>query len=123
MKNQRKRTRIQGLYRGTVEIRGREVPFRTQNLSLKGLLCQTSVPLEDELSQPGTPCTVTIPLSDNATIVVESELVRVTDTEVAIDFKGMDEETYRHLSNCVRLMSMDPDAIEREQVIPAFKDE
>jgi len=108
MRNKRKRTRIDGSYKGLLKVGGREVPMRTRNLSLKGMLCLPSVPIEAE---PGEHCTGTMPLGPD----------RVEDGEVALDFTGMDEESYGHLSNCVRLMSANPDAIEREQIIPAFR--
>ncbi len=118
MRNKRKRTRIDGSYKGLLKVGGREVPMRTRNLSLKGMLCLPSVPIEAE---PGEHCTVTMPLGPDIRIVLECRVIRVEDGEVALDFTGMDEESYGHLSNCVRLMSANPDAIEREQIIPAFR--
>ncbi len=51
---------------------------------------------------------------------MEGQVVRATPEWTAIDFVSMDPETYLHLRNLIILNAEDPEAAERELVLPAF---
>ena len=118
----RRRTRVPGQFDGTLRIAGRDIPIETSNISLKGLLClpqdpATAVPLDQN-------CEVRIHLTSDACPLIQGRTVR-RDEEgpgVAVDFTGMDEESYGHLRNIVRYSAKDPDFIDFEQAVIPFKE-
>lgn len=65
------------------------------NISLTGILC-TPHPL----FQKGTPCKVSISLSDDHQMTIDSKILRVGDQGTAISFVEMDEESFVHLMWC-----------------------
>ncbi len=111
----RKRTRIHGRYKGVINWGSNRTPMTTKDLSLKGLSADTPVP-----PQAGEACTVSIELAPSIHLVIEGKVVRAGEHDTAVDFTGMDEESYAHLRNMIRFMSQDADAIDQEQVKPAF---
>lgn len=116
--NQRKRTRIVGHFHATVTVDDRETTVVTQNLSLKGLLCTPEG--GDPCWKPGAACLVRIKLADSIALEVQGSVVRADSQSAAIDFTGMDEESYTHLRNIVRFSAEDPDAIDTEQLSHPF---
>jgi hypothetical protein len=63
---------------------------------------------------------VVLRLSPEAEIRIEGEVVRNEDGHLAVDFKGMDEDSFGHLHRLVTLNAEDPDAIDRQLTEPAF---
>jgi hypothetical protein len=116
--NQRKRTRIVGCFNATVSVGDRKISVTTQNLSLKGALC---VPEGGDPGwAPGEECQMRISLAEAIELVVRGRVVRADDKTVAIDFTGMDENSYAHLRNIIRFSAEDPDAIDAEQLARPF---
>ncbi|MGE4298771.1 MAG: PilZ domain-containing protein [Desulfovibrionaceae bacterium] len=119
----RRRTRVSGEFEGELAVAGARIPVTTINVSLKGALCQhaqnsAAVPMVAK----GAPCVLTITLARDVAIILEGALVRLDASEAAIDFTGMDEESYAHLRNMVRYMAPDPDVIDAEQTLMPFAD-
>ena len=114
----RRRTRIHGRFEGQLLIQGRDIPVRTENLSLKGMLC---APLDkDQTLDLDLECQVRFILSKDAVPVINGRTVRREGDLVAVDFTGMDDESYAHLRNMVRYSAQDPDAIDDEQAVIPF---
>lgn len=121
MENSRKRTRVEGHFHGRLEAPGVSLTMTTENISLKGVLCDLdnpAAPLEQ-----GQNITVILPLSAEVELSIQATVVRHQDKQVAVDFLGMDEESYTHLRNIVRFSSRDPDAIDKEQAVKPFLNE
>jgi hypothetical protein len=119
MTTRRKRTRIDAHFKAHLRIKGERLPVETENLSMSGMLAEADRSLEEHVSEF---CELKIDLADDVRLHIEAEIVRVDGNVAALEFRGMDEETYAHLRNIVRLSSPDPDAIDREQAIPAFQE-
>lgn len=122
MTDSRKRTRVDGNFRGELIVQEREVPIATENLSLKGMLCTMNAP-EALYLRENAPCTVRLHLAPGVSIDVECAVVRQTGDDVALDFVSMDEESYMHLRNIVRFSAADPDAIDTEQALKPFAED
>jgi hypothetical protein len=122
MTDSRKRTRVDGNFKGELIVQGREVPIATENLSLKGMLCTMDATEAMHLREDA-PCTVRLHLAPDVSIDVECDVVRQTGDDVALDFVSMDEESYMHLRNIVRFSAADPDAIDTEQVLKPFAED
>lgn len=118
MPNRRRRTRVHGVYEGTLTVRGKDWPVTTSDLSLKGAMLSIDVfpPMQEE-------CVLTIPLSDEIVLTMDGQVARYATSEVALDFTGMDEETYAHLSRLMRLKAMNADLIDAEEVLNPFDEE
>lgn len=115
MDGRRRRSRIKGHFQGFLECEGEKVDLTTDDLSLKGLSAELSQPVAEEKE-----CKVTIPLGKDVTVSVRGVVVRSEGNTAAIDFKQLDEESYLHLRNMVRLSADDPDIIDEELKKPAF---
>lgn len=114
----RRRTRIHSRFEGSLTIGGHEIPIRTDNLSLKGMLCQARDPDQDiPLDQD---CQVRFFLAKDTVPVINGKTVRKEGDMVAVDFSAMDEASYAHLRNMVRFSAEDPDAIDFEQAVIPF---
>jgi len=114
----RKRTRVEGQFTATLLVEEREYPVETLNLSLKGLWCKAFPECADLV---GRQCYLHLALAKYAVIVLEARVVRAEEGELAMEFVSMpDEESYAHLRNIVRFRAEDPDAIDQEQLTPAF---
>ncbi|THB68038.1 MAG: PilZ domain-containing protein [Desulfovibrio sp.] len=116
---QRRRTRISGHFPGSLNIEGRDVEITTENLSLKGLYC-TPLQAGDHIPLD-RPCVVTIRLGAGVALTVDGKTVRRDDGYVAVDFTGMDEDSYAHLRNIIRFSAPDPDSIDQEQAHIPFE--
>ena len=86
------RTRIHGHYKGVITWGTNRTPMTTKDLSLKGLSADTPAP-----PQAGEICTVSIELAPSIRLVIEGKIVRAGEHDTAVDFTGMDEESYAHL--------------------------
>lgn len=119
----RRRTRVTGGFSGRIHVAGADLPLRTTNLSLKGLLCTVEegetalLPLQ---VTPGFLCSVTLDLADDLQLTMDGRLSRVQPPELAVDFVSMDPESYGHLRNIVRLSAPDADAIDLEEADRPF---
>lgn len=112
----RRRTRVElGEIKALLETAGRSDRVTINNLSLKGLLCSTH-----EHFRQGADCRVVITLSEEVVISVQGRIVRTDEHEAAVDFLGMDENSFSHLHRLVQLHADDPDQIDEEMVHPAF---
>jgi len=123
----RERSRVEGHFEADLVMAGQVIPVRTENVSLKGMLV---VFLECH-DGPDAACPegvedghglLRLPLAKGVTVEVEVEMVRAEGGRAALRYQGMDEESYRHLRNMVRLAANDADDIDREQAVPAFDD-
>ncbi|WP_029895251.1 PilZ domain-containing protein [Desulfohalovibrio reitneri] len=109
MEERRSRTRVPLMFGAVVSSGGHDVPVRMKNLSLKGMSCSPDPRLEE-----GEPCTVTIGLSDDATIRVKGTVVREGQRDAGVEFEEMDPASFTHLRNLIRFHAEDPDAIDDE---------
>jgi len=94
---------------------GRVVVIDICNISLKGLLAEPQT-----LAQAGATGLVRVELSPEAVIEIESRIIRSDDAGVAVDFIGMEPESFLHLRNLVRYNAPDADQIDAELKHPAF---
>lgn len=94
---------------------GQVVAITICNISLKGLLAEPQ-----PLAQTGATVLVRVELSPEAVIEIESKVIRSDDTGVAVDFTGMEPESFLHLRNLVRYNAPDADQIDAELKHPAF---
>jgi hypothetical protein len=115
--NQEKRTRTRVPVHFSVDILLGEtvIPTEIMNISLNGMLC-TSNPL----FQNDALCRVIVSLSDNLQIVVDSKISRAGETECAISFISMDDESFIHLKRLVQYNAGDADLIDHELQKKAF---
>lgn len=114
----RKRSRVEGRFTATLLAGDREFSVETLNLSLKGMWCK-AFPGCAELVGQG--CFMHLALAKEAFIVLEARVVRAEEGRLGVEFLSLpDEESYAHLRNLVRFHSEDPDAIDQEQLTPAF---
>jgi len=113
MSNRRNRSRVMGSYEGILELGGNFWPVTTRDISLNGAMIQINLVLP-----LNTECRLMVPLSDEIEMVFEASVVRVSGNEAALQFVGMDEETYHHLSTLIRLRSENADVIDSEELQP-----
>ncbi|EFI34127.1 type IV pilus assembly PilZ [Desulfonatronospira thiodismutans ASO3-1] len=112
----RKRSRVE--LQLSVSIQQNDVHglLKTSNLSLKGLLADYHPDFT-----VNEPCELVIHLSSGLEIGITGIVVYSSpERGTAVDFVQMDEESFYHLLNVVRLYSTDPDQVERELLTPAF---
>ena len=88
-----------------------------QDLSLKGLSCAT-----EEWILPGKECEVTLELESGLRMHIHGRIIRAGQ-DGAIDFLRMDEASFAHLRNLVRLYAEDADLVDQELRHPAFTPE
>lgn len=102
-------TRIEAGFEAYVTIGDVVIPVSTRNLSLKGALLSGC---DDCLA--GTQCELHLPLSPGIRIVVEGEIVRRKEGDIAMAFKEMDELSFTFLHRLVTLNAEDPDGVDEE---------
>ena len=114
----RVRSRVAAAFDAMVTLPGdaKRYAVRTRNLSLKGMLCDAEMCLAGKKS-----CLVTFTLNNAVSFQIEAQIVRCDPQGMGIDFVEMDETAFMHLRNLVRFQAGDPDAIDRELAVPAFK--
>ena len=111
----RKRSRVDVSFSIQAQCSERSLQLQTENISLKGVLCFPNPGLD-----MGDVCELVITLDANAKIDVQSKVVRADRERLAFDFLKMDEESFHHLYNLVRLNSEDAESIEDELRFPAY---
>jgi len=115
--DRRRRSRVDtSIPASFIQPNGEEVRLAICNISLKGLLAEPEI-----LAKAETTGLVRIELSPEAIIEVESTIIRSDATGVAIDFIGMEPESFLHLRNLVRYNAPDADQIDAELKHPAFE--
>ncbi|NLY40398.1 MAG: PilZ domain-containing protein [Desulfovibrionales bacterium] len=110
----RRRSRVHLEFPLTIMYNNLYVRGILHDLSLKGLSCA----MEQEIAR-GTECEVTLELDSGLRIRIKGVVVR-SGEDGAIDFVSMDEISFNHLRNLVRLYAEDADVVDDELRIPAF---
>jgi len=116
--NKRIRSRVDATFEAVVTLPGsaERYPVQTRNVSLKGMFCEAAPSLAGQRE-----CEITFTLNNGVSFNIESRIVRCDSQGMAVDFVGMDETAFLHLRNLVRFHADDPDAIDRELAVPAFR--
>lgn len=116
--DKRTRSRVAAAFAAEITPAGdsKKYSVLTRNLSLKGMLCDAAMCLSEQKE-----CLVTFTLNSEVSFQIEALIVRCDPQGMAIDFVGMDETAFMHLRNLVRFQAEDPDAIDRELSVPAFR--
>jgi len=119
MPDKRRRTRIDLRLEAKVYNGEDVIGSWTKNLSLKGVLLE----YRDELASLELGKVYKLNLL-HAGCLEMNVLARLVDRQeqrgVAFDFVRLDELSFRHLFNLIRMNSDDPDLIEEELLNPAF---
>lgn len=110
----RRRCRVSLAFPLTISFDGKRVRGMVHDLSLKGLACSTEAWIV-----PGKECDVTLELESGIRIHVHGRIIRAGQ-DGAIDFVSMDETSFAHLRNLVRLYAEDADMVDDELRSPAF---
>jgi len=110
----RKRSRVNLEFPLTIAFEGKRVRGTVHDLSLKGLACST-----EEWILPGKECEVTLELESGLRMHMHGKIIRAGQ-DGAIDFLRMDEASFGHLRNLVRLYAEDADLVDEELRHPAF---
>lgn len=108
-KEKRHGVRISAGFEAYVTVGDVVMPVETKNISLKGALLQGC---DDCLV--GTSCELHIPLSPGIRIVVDGDIVRSGNGEIAMDFKEMDDLSFTFLHRLVQLNAEEPEAVDDE---------
>jgi hypothetical protein len=110
----RKRSRVRLAFPLTIAFEGKRVRGLVHDLSLKGVACST-----EEWILPGKECEVTLELESGVRMHIHGRIIRAGQ-DGAIDFVHMDESSFGHLRNLVRLYAEDADQVDDELRNPAF---
>lgn len=113
-RDRRKRSRVSLELPVTVTFRDSIVRGMVQDLSLKGLSCTS-----EDVAEAGRECDVVLELDSGIRIRIHGRVVR-PGQNCAIDFLSMDETSFAHLRNLVRLYADDADMVDDEMLTPAF---
>lgn len=113
----RKRSRVSLEFPLTIAFEDKRVRGTVHDLSLKGLACST-----EEWILPGKECEVTLELESGLRMHMHGRIIRAGQ-DGSIDFIRMDEASFAHLRNLVRLYADDADLVDQELRHPAFKPE
>lgn len=113
----RKRTRVSVHFEIGVLLADEAMPVTTEiiNLSMTGVLCATK-----PLFKKGDACRVTLNLSDDSTVEIDSVILRVGRQNTAISFTAMDEDSFSLLRKIIQYNTEDADAVDRELLTDAF---
>ncbi len=113
----RRRSRVHLEFSLLIKFDGKQVRGTVHDVSLKGLACST-----EEWVTPGVDCDLVLELDSGVRMHVHGRIIRAGQ-ECAIDFVRMDETSFAHLRNLVRLYAEDADAVDDELRTPAFSSE
>lgn len=113
--NRRRRSRVPVRLTVTIRWEGEEITVKTRNLSLKGLACEP-----DGRFRENGYCEVILSRAPDIHAVIRGQVVRLTDSEAAIDFLEMDPESFNHLRKIVEYHAPVPEALMEEILRPAF---
>jgi len=108
-RDKRRRTRIKAGFEAYVTVGDVVIPVETRNLSLKGALLTGC-----DDCHVGTQCELHLPLSPGIRIVVDGEIVRAKNEDIAMIFKEMDELSFTFLHRLVTLNALEADEIDDE---------
>lgn len=111
----RRRSRVHLEFPLTIIQEGSRVRGTVHDLSLKGVSCAT-----ESWLLPGKECEISLELDSGLRMHVYGRVIR-SGQESAIDFLRMDETSFAHLRNLVRLYADDADSVDEELKIPAFE--
>jgi hypothetical protein len=111
----RKRSRVNLTLEVTIARQDNTWTVYSQNISLKGILCTPNPGLEKNAT-----CDLRINLTEDIHILVHSKVARFSPDRLALDFIKMDETSFHHLRNLIKLNASDADCIEHELTYPAF---
>ncbi|MFP4083919.1 MAG: PilZ domain-containing protein [Desulfonatronovibrio sp.] len=113
--DKRRRTRV-NVKMPVIICQGKtRVASMTRDISLKGLLADPRPELIE-----GRPCTLSIFLHSGITINLDAFVAMNSARGAAFDFVKMDEDSFYHLHNLVKLHSKLPDQVDNELTKPAF---
>lgn len=110
----RRRSRVHLEMPLSIETDGKRVRGVVHDISLKGLSCAT-----EDWILPDHACTVTLELDSGLRLHMQGRVLRAGQ-DGAIDFTSMDEASFGHLRNLVRLYAEDADIVDEELRVPAF---
>lgn len=119
MQEKRRRLRIKLALPAWIYAQGKRLEAQTENISLKGVLLKLNLD-ERELLKIGEKYKLLISPGGGVEIKVLSKLVASNERGCAFDFLKMDELSFQHLYNIIRLYSPNPDKIKEELLRPAF---
>lgn len=111
----RKRLRVEVKFPVVVYQGKIRVISMTRDISLKGLLSDFRPELKTE-----EPCRISLKLSSGITIDIDSMVAASSPRGTAFDFVKMDEQSFYHLHNVIKLHSTNPDRVDGELLEPAF---
>jgi hypothetical protein len=114
-RDRRKRTRIPIRFEVRVIVDGQDYSAQTKNLSLKGILLIT-----EQLFNPEQLCQVILTLSSEIVITIAGKIIRSDSEATAIDFVGMDEDSFFHLRRIVEYNAADVEQVDAELSQDAF---
>ncbi len=117
MPDKRRYSRAKAGFQAEIVVAGVTSMVTTLNLSMKGLLATGNTSLVESET-----CEVHIPLAPAVRIVVEGRIVRADEEATAVDFMGMDEESFAILHRVVQLNAEDADVIDEELKHPYFSE-
>ena len=113
-RERRRRSRVSLKLPLIIDSEGRRVRGHVRDLSLKGLSCVT-----DGWIVPGRKCDVTLELDSGIHVHIHGRVVRA-GVDGAVDFVRMDQASFTHLRNLVRLYAVDADLVDEELLTSAF---
>lgn len=113
--DKRRRSRVKAGFEASLVVDGKAVPARTKDLSLKGALVSCGKEFPE-----GTPCVLRLGLGPGLRLSIDGKVARIIGEGLGVEFDGMDDQSFGHLLQIVRLNAVDPDAIEDELAEPAF---
>lgn len=106
---QRRRSRVGVGFEAFVEVFEVITPVKTVDLSMNGARLHGG-----HVFQGGQDCHFILPVAPGIRIVIEAKVVRSDEDGTAIEFTGMDPDSFTHLRRMVELNAADPDRIEDE---------
>ncbi|MBU1249380.1 MAG: PilZ domain-containing protein [Proteobacteria bacterium] len=117
MPDKRRHSRAEAGFKAEVVVDGVAAEVVTRNLSMKGLLATAN-----PLVVTGALCAVRIRLAPAMTMVMEGRVVRSDEESIAVDFLGMDDESFNLLHRLMQWNAEDADIIDEELQKPYFKE-
>ncbi|MFN2266704.1 MAG: PilZ domain-containing protein [Desulfonatronovibrio sp.] len=111
----RKRLRVEVKFPVVVHQGKTRVISMSRDISLKGLLSDFRPELK-----PGEPCSISLKLSSGITIDIDCLVAVNSPRGTAFDFIKMDEQSFYHLHNVIKLHAKSPDRVDGELLNPAF---
>ncbi|RQD59380.1 MAG: PilZ domain-containing protein [Desulfonatronovibrio sp. MSAO_Bac4] len=111
----RKRLRVEVKFPVVVHQGKIRVISMSRDISLKGLLSDYRPEFKT-----GEPCSISIKLSSGIAIDIDCMIAASSSRGTAFDFIKMDEQSFYHLHNLIKLHAKNPDRVDGELLNPAF---